>query len=220
MKIENDNFVITWSEKSDENLARDILDKLNNKTNQFSEFFDLKKIPQKVTIQIYDNYESFKNYVVERMGSCEKYVCAYAGKGGIHLLNIECCRVNTTHKNIAESDVVASIEHELAHIYFDSFLEEQNPGVECPIFIHEGIATQLAEQKYYQRDKILCKASDLLTNFYNKKGNYANAYTLMGYMMKKYPHNELLDILSWKNPLSEKILDGLIVEANEYLEEN
>ena len=63
MKIENDNFVITWSKKSDENLARDILDKLNNKTNEFSEFFDLEKIPQKVSIQIYDNYESFKNYV-------------------------------------------------------------------------------------------------------------------------------------------------------------
>ena len=217
-KFENENFVVSWNTESDKKLANDIFDKLNMKAQEISNFFGLKTLPKKVPVKLYDDYDEFKNYVTKAMGSCENFVRGYAGNGEINMLNVEMCRTKTTHINAIEKDICLGVVHELAHIYHD-FYVEQKGNKNCPIFICEGIATQLGEQRYYQRDKILCKASDLLANFYNKKGNYANAYTLMGYMMQKYPHNELLDILSWNTPLSEDKLDAMIVEANEYLAE-
>ncbi|MBQ8762363.1 MAG: hypothetical protein IJZ26_03550 [Clostridia bacterium] len=190
------------------------------------QFFNIEKLSDNVTIKIYDDIDEFKKFVndsfkkqaefFKKQGkdvpcrTWDKWISAMAGNGKIDMLNIELTKTETAHKNANLENTLQVAVHELVHICHAEISKKP-----LPAYRMEGIATQLANQKYYQLEKIECNANDLLNNFHKLDKSYHSAYTLLGYMREKFKHEELLEILSGEK---EPDLENLITETNLYLE--
>ena len=229
--IKTENYQIIYNEQILEDLetAKAISKKFDEIIPSLTDFFQLPQPQKNVQVKLYDNLDDFQNYVNQsfekkyeslkkinpniQKDTWENWIIGYGGNNRIDMLNISLCKTKTIHTNTTLNDMIKLATHELVHVYHTQALTQHN----CPPFLMEGIATQLAEQSYYQLDEIKCTGQDLLENFNIIPDNYHSAYTLMGYMLEHYTHNELLDIITLKKPLNTQDLDNLISQTNQQL---
>jgi len=219
--IKNENYHIIYNDKilEDMETANAISKKFDEIIPSLTNFFQLPNPPKDVQVKIYDNLEEFQNYYEAKTNPhsqkrvWENWIIGLGGDNRIDMLNAHLCKTKTIHTNTTLNDMIQLATHELVHVYHYKTLPQRN----CPTFLMEGIATQLAEQSYYQLNEIKCTGQDLLENFNIISDNYNSAYTLMGYMREHYSHKELLDILTLKTSLNAEDLDDLIVQANQQL---
>ena len=214
MQIENENFILEFSE-NDKALAEQVANVLDTKYREIMKWFELKTLPKKTLIKIYDDREEYKKHLIpwlEKNGErWHDWMIADTYDGNINMLNIEKCREVDDHSDMDMQDFLTTPIHEFVHICHRAVLED-----DFDTWFMEGLATQLAEQGYYTLSHIPYTAEQILGEFKELDHSYSVAYTLMGYMLEHNSHEQMLEYA--KHPITVD-LEQLIKDTNASLEQ-
>ena len=172
--IELENFII----KSDDDIGYfdDVVKQVQSTEVEIMEFFGLKELNPKVTIEIM-RYEPFKNHIISKYGEIASYV---RGDGSakdryIRILDIEDQIKYTSHKNATLENTLLMISHEMVHAC-DSVNVSNN--FYKSIWFREGLATNLSHQDYECIDLSNCDfniKSGFVIRQYSDKIVYINS---------------------------------------------
>lgn len=212
MKKELDNFTI----ESDTVLEYfdDIANFILKNEKYILNFFKLKRLPQKYNIRIM-NYESFKSEQIRCFGKVIDYMrgITKGSENAIMILNIEDQIKYTTHKAATLDDTLRMVLHEFVH----ACNAIVNKDFTQAIWFKEGLATNLAGQKYSIIDLSDCNFEILKNDFNNYgKDNYAFAYTIVYYILNNCEKDEVDKLITDSNYL-RKNSKRLFEEAKEYV---
>lgn len=211
-KIENKNFILQFDEK-DKDLANQVQAVLDKEYSRILKWFDLESLPKKTLIKIYNNKEEYKQNLIpwlEKEGAqYHDWMIADTYDGNINMLSLDLCRQTEAHNDITLDEFLITPIHEFVHVCHRNIIQEKNLS-----WFSEGLATQLAGQDYYKTNHIPYTAKELQQNFKNLDGAYCVAYTLVGRLLGKYSHSEMLEFA--KKP-SKVNLQELIDETNSCL---
>ena len=213
MQIENDNFILEFNEK-DKELAEQVAGVLDKKYREIMEWFELKSLPKKTLIKIYDDREKYKANIMpwleENGERWHDWMIGDTFDGNINLLNLEKCREVKEHADMDMQDFLTTPIHEFVHICHRAIIDD-----EYVTWFMEGLATQLAEQGYYTISHIPYTAEQLLDDFKELKHSYQIVYTLMGYMLEHNSHEQMLEYARHPSTVD---LEQLIQDINAELE--
>ena len=211
MKKELDNFIIESDVKID--YFDEIVDYIKENEKRILGFFNLDKLPNKITILIL-SYEPFKTWVVSKYGEILDYVSGDSNSktNTIRLLTIEDQIKHTIHKDANADKIKKTALHEIVHQCHGLFHNDYRQT----IWFAEGLAQNLA----YQTPKPIsineCDFNELKKDFSHCKGNYSYAYIIVKYIMNNYPKEEIEKLYSNPDYLRDNA-DNLFEEAKEYI---
>lgn len=213
MKYENEIFKIEYDER-DEELVKQIIQSLEQKSKTIMDFFELDKLSKKFNVIIYHNLQDYINLITENGKGPFKYQSwnvASVRNGDVHILSLDLYKKAEGHENCEMRHYLKTLIHEFVHICHEEILLNKNI---LPALLMEGIATQLADQ-VYEVNHIDCNAEDLAKNFYKLKNCYGYSNAIMGYLLNTKSHKEVLDIL--REPHKVNVAE-LIEQTNNYLD--
>ena len=191
LEIELDNFIF----KSEANIDYfDFLVKyIQDNEKKILDFFNIKKLPNKCNILML-NYDSFRDYQEKTYGKVYDYVRGITDPitKTIRVLNIDDQIKYTTHKDTNVEDTAKLIVHEIVHICNDYI----NNDFGQITWFKEGLATNLASQKYSLINLTDCDFELLKNNFNKCKDNYAYSYTIVNYILNHYSKEEVDKLVS------------------------
>ena len=199
----SDNYFDVYYTASDKDYIEEVINTLNANLGEYLTFFNLDKLNQKVSINLYDNLECFKEY-------CEK-VCHHPHKSGhvgiarnneIHMLSLRERLKERPQDNF--DTFIMGIKHELVHICHIAYKGNNKSN-----WLAEGLATYLGSPQY---DETLegCTVKDL-----KNKPKYKYCYTLTKYMIEHYSHEKVLEYAS-NDELLMKDTEKILIEGQNY----
>jgi len=167
-----------------------ILNILNTKTKHIIDFFRIEKIPDSITVKIYNSVDSFKEYLLPFLQNEEyfEWMIMSTHDGNINILSIDCCQKTKSHSDITLEEYLNDIIHEVVH-KMHHILKGNNKTKNA--WFHEALATNLSGQDYNECD-INCTLTELKENFNKVEHQYSISYTLGKYLLENYSHDFIL----------------------------
>lgn len=213
MKYENGNFIIYYNE--DDKNINVIIELLENKTKDIFDYFEVKKLSEKIIIKIYYSIDDFKKYLVPYLeldgDEYKDWMCASTHDGNINLLDIESCRNTEEHQDMDIDYFLTVVLHELVHkcnmVVKGGPLDENH-------WFYEALATNLSKD-YFDLKYITEELSILNKDFNNIDFNYNKAFTIGQYLLHKYSRKEILEFCKDETLLNDISID----DVNEYVKE-
>lgn len=205
MVIERKNYIVDYDEK--DKYISDIIEYLDNKSNEILDFFELKELKRQRKIVIYNDIEKYKKH----MGKYSKYydyMCADTNDGNINTLSLEEAHKTKTHADMTIDDLKRVIAHEFVHICQQDC--EIEPIEETIGWFWEALATNLGNPEGRNKIEIEATNNDII-NFNSLPNNYLIAFTIGNYMLQIYSHDQILDYIKYPQKLlndSDEILNN------------
>lgn len=214
MKVELNNFVVESDQELD--YFNEIVNQINENEKRILSFFELEKLPNKVTILIM-SYEPFKEFIITKYGEILEYVSGDSDSptNTIRLLNIEDQRQYTIHKDSNIERLKGTVLHEIIHQCHHTF----HMDYKYITWFAEGLATNLSNQKYKVVSLEECDFEKLKYDFRHYKGNYIYSYTIVNYILNNYPKEEIIKLYSNPDYLREKA-DIIFEEAKSWMKKS
>ena len=213
MERELENFIVT----SDKELQYfdDVVNHITENEKRILKFFKLEKLPQKVEIQIL-SYEPFKEFIITNRHKMPDFVCGNSDFDNkvIRLLNIEDRIKYTIHKNTSVDSFEKTVLHEIAH---QCHSVHNNDSFQTKWF-REGLASNLANQRYKPQDINKCDFVKLKEEFDNYESYYSYPYScaIVNYVLLNYPEEEIEKLYSNSDYLRERT-DSIFEEAKTWI---
>ena len=211
VKQELDNFVIESNLELD--YFFEVVNYIKEKEKNILEFFDLDKLPNKVTILIL-SYKPFKNWIVSKYGEILDYISGDSDSetNCIRLLNIEDQKKYTRHKNADVDDIKKTVVHEIVHQCHHLYHKDYRQIT----WFSEGLAKNLANQGNKPVNLDDCDFIQLKNDFRHYEGNYGYASIIVNYILNNYSKEEIKKFYSDPDYLRSNA-DRLFNEAKEYV---
>lgn len=209
MKTEFNNFIIEYDKNIE--YMPDIIQTLENNTQEILDFFDLKQLSKKKRIIIYTDREEYKKHMLKYVKEFKEWMCGDTYGGDINLLEIEEAKKSKEHKNMDIEEFTLCILHEFVH----ACQQELNNNSNGTGWYWEALATNLSGQSYKAINLEDCNFERLKNDFNNLPSAYNYAYTIGKFMLENYSKDKLLDFI--KNPdLLKENADEIFTQAKEY----
>lgn len=208
-KIENEYFVINYSKSLDE-IVKEMINISFKKIPEIFDFFGINGY-RKVTVNLFDNLDKFKDFVSYLRGISKEQLPEYC-KG-----TFDCGMINHyIEPNIIKNSFLYnarlhSIFHELVHIiYYEAILNKNYKN--RIIWLDEGLAMNLSGE--YDSIPFNNVLNDILSfkeipnmnklshgmSFVNDKyDGYVASFISVNYLIKTLNHNELLNVIKNKD---------------------
>ena len=210
MKKELDNFTIESDLELD--YFFEVVNYIKENENRILDFFDLDRLPNKVTILIL-SYEPFKNFIISKYGEILDYVSGDSDSktNTIRILNVEDQIKYTRHKNTdidkIKKTAIHEIVHQCHHLYHNDYRQTT--------WFSEGLAKNLARQENKTVVLSDCDFNQLKNDFRHYDGNYAYASIIVNYILNNYSKEEIKKLYSDPDYLRNNA-DRLFNEAKEF----
>lgn len=217
MVYQDDNFVIKYEER-DQAYMPEVIAYLLEHYQGIMEFFKLSKLKKVVEINIIPTKQEIDELCATQIKKKPgAWFVGFANGNTINCLSLYDYK-NTTHKfddmNKAVEEYKKTIIHEFVHIcHFQTIVTEN-----LFLYLLEGIACCLSNQYIDHHDLVFTGELDKVMNV-NKTINYKNAYLLVSYLIRNYPHEYVLKVLNDFNFAMEEI-PRLYDEAKQYYSTN
>lgn len=209
-------------------VAKDILKELTAKRKKLLEFFSLVDC-RKVVVNIFERREDFIEKILpyyKSKNEIPEYCIGTIQNGEIYY------QIDTSLKReeYRYELQLRHITHEYIHIIYNEYIKQEKRI----IWLDEGLAIYLSEEKAYLRDKekytnffnsILSGKINMNMNMLNHEGNFIKqgsyngydlSYLCVKYMIEVYSRKELQAIIRDENALSKLGIDILQKAINYY----
>lgn len=210
MKKELDNFTIESDLELD--YFFEVVNYIKENENRILDFFDLDRLPNKVTILIL-SYEPFKKFIISKYGEILDYTSGDSDSktNTIRILNVEDQIKYTRHKNAdidkIKKTAIHEIVHQCHHLYHNDYRQTT--------WFSEGLAKNLAKQENKTVVLSDCDFNQLKNDFRHYDGNYAYASIIVNYILNNYSKEEIKKLYSDPDYLRNNA-DRLFNEAKEF----
>lgn len=195
-------YVIIYYDSDDE---RNVLKfPRNDRFKDIVDFFELKEVPNKAIIRIWNDYEKFSDFWKEKhkQNSSPNTLTGFCYEHNhIEIVNLKIYieRKKIVNQEVDFNDWYNLIIHEFTH-YCAKEYTNYTLGTK---WIQEGLAINLSHQRYFEFE-----ITSSLEDIQNNKCTYNDAYTLMKYVMKNYNHEFVLNFL-----INKKMQEKTLIEA-------
>lgn len=201
-------------EEVDSSFIDELIEFFDSKVQDIYAFFEIKKINTKAIINIVPTKEEFDRLFKDEYGfNAPRYSRGICKKdGSINYLSIKDYD-NTTHAfneedyDEAYKDFKKTLIHEYVH-YVNQLFNKENDCGPTAIYLREGIAIYLSNQK---ENKVITSdftLEDILTNNSNKK-IYDAYYCLVKYLVENYDKEFVLDLFMSNRKAKEFLVEEL-----------
>ena len=176
-----------------------ICSQLENKSNEITNFFDLKDV--KVNVKIFDDLDEFRNLIKKHArhllesGSVPLWVCGVSINSNIYTLTLSEYRRTKSHQNDTLDDLIKLILHEFTHACFQKINNQRSYA-----WLSEGLATTLS----HQYDNKNCSFDATLEDIIDGTPNYANYYLMFKYVLSAYGKEYILKLINNKELLENE----------------
>lgn len=195
MLFENEHFIIKYTE-SDVGYIDEAIERLNNKYDEYIEFFGVGELPEKVKFILYNDLGTFREKMLVSYGHVKETTVGHAHGNLVEILTLNERKKIEIHKNSTKETIIMTFAHELLHI-FHTFYKGNNRNS----WFAEGLAINLGSPRY-ELGLIDCTPADLI----NRKGKSRHFFAMVKYM---------LDNMSHENVLEYSKNDDLVIEHTE-----
>lgn len=211
MRQELDNFIIESDLELD--YFWELVNYIKEREKYILDFFDLDKLPNKVSILIL-SYEPFKTWIVSKYGEILDYISGDSDSktNTIRVLNIDGQKKYTIHKNANIDEIKKTLIHEIVHQCHHLYHTDYNQTS----WFSEGLAKNLANQSNKPVNLDECDFNQLKKDFRHYKGNYGYASLIVEYILNNYSKEEVKKLYSDPTYLRNNA-DRLFNEAKEYM---
>lgn len=205
LKIEFCNFELEYTNK-DKEYIDNVIQILNDKSEEVMNFFELKNLSRKVKIKFWDNVEEYRNFFNKSLKKYNKMIPDWEVARATNTLNE--CRIDILslgearkcrgHANDSVENLIQIIVHEFVHIcHF-----EYNNHTSTMTWFMEALATNLAGQNNCK--KLTCTLQEIVTEM---PTNYGNYYLLGKYLLENYDKSQVLELAKNKELLEKSTED-------------
>lgn len=186
-------------------LAEGISGILLENMRRIMEFFQLKKLENKVSLLIYSKTDAYIVHVKNCGQTYYEWMIADTFDGRIHILSPEMCRQSPAHTGMDRGEYIRLIVHEFVHIC----QQQVEPNCYGCIWFWEALATNLAGQAMAPVE-IHCSREELMFHYQELPTAYAISYQLGKYMLDHLPYEQICQYIRkpaalWED--TEKILE-------------
>ena len=211
MKCELDNFIIESDVELD--YFDEVVDYIKENAKRILDFFNLDKLPDKVSILIL-SYEPFKEFIVSKYGEILDYVSGDTDSKTniIRILNVEDQIKYTIHTDADVDKIKKTAIHEIVHRCHNLYHTDYRHTT----WFAEGLAKNVANQSNRPVDLNDCDFDQLRNDFRHYKGNYSYSYVIVNYILNNYSKEEIKKLYSDPDYLRANA-DRLFNEAKEYM---
>lgn len=206
MLFENKHFIIRYTE-SDVEYINEAIERLNNKYEDYMEFFGVGELPEKIEFVLYNDLGTFRERMLASYGHVKETTIGHAHGTLVEILTLNERKKIEIHKNSTEETIIMTFAHELLHI-FHTFYKGNNKNS----WFAEGLAINLGSPRY-ELGLIDCKSNDLI----NKKGKSRHFFAMVKYMLENMPHEKILEYAK-NDDLVIKDTEEIYSLANEWIE--
>ena len=125
-------------------------------------------------------------------------MCADANDGNINLLSLEAAHQTKEHANMTLDELKKIVLHEFVHVCRqETKIEHVNDDV---VWFWEGLATNLGNPDNFEVIQIHA-TNEEINQFNCCDNNYPIAFTIGGYMLGNYSHEEILEYIKYPSKL-------------------
>lgn len=205
MVHEDEYFIINYTEQ-DRLYIDKVLSHLNNKYDEYRQFFSVEELPFKVHFILYDNIDLFRAEMKRKYGHVRETTVGHACGSLVEILTLSERKKVKNQENSTEETIIMTFAHELLHI-FHAFYKGNNNGT----WFAEGLAINLGSPRY-ELGLIDCTPTDLI----NKSGKSRHYYAMVKYMLKNMSHEEILEYAKNDDMVMEHT-EEIYTLANEWI---
>ena len=187
----------------------ELLNHLDEKTEQITSFFQITKYDTKIKIVIWDDLEKYKEHISKYM-EYRDYMCGDTCDGNINILTLEEAHKEPPHKDMTLRELKNVTAHEFVHICHRYVQQGRKQDDYKDTWYYEVLATNLGNP-----DDFTLKYNEIthekLLNFNKENNNYSMAYAIGRYMFENYSEEEMLEFAKYPKKLAlaaEEIIDG------------
>lgn len=182
MLFENEHFIIKYTE-SDVGYIDGAIERLNDKYEEYMEFFGVGELPKKVKFVLYNDLGTFREKMIASYGHVKETTVGHAHGTLVEILTLKERKKIKIHKNSTKDTIIKTFAHELLHI-FHTFYKGNNRNS----WFAEGLAINLGSPRY-ELGLIDCTPNDLI----NRKGKSRHFFAMVKYMLDNMPHENVLE---------------------------
>lgn len=205
MVFENERFIIKYTER-DIDYIDTAIERLNNKYDEYMEFFGVGELPDKVELVLYNDLDTFREKMIASYGHVNETTVGHAHGNLVEILTLNERKKIEIHKNSTDETIIMTFAHELLHI-FHTYYKGNNRSS----WFAEGLAINLGSPRY-ELGLIDCTPDDLI----NRKGKSRHFYAMVKYMLENMPHEKILEYAK-NDDLVIKDTDSIYHLANEWI---
>jgi hypothetical protein len=218
MKKELDYMIINYGKK-DLSYIEELINFIDEKSQEIVNFFDLTEFGSKVEVTIHDDINKFRDYVkkIQNKDSIPNWLCGlshsvvngkYTDSRYIEILSLEEYKKTSCHENDTLEDLKYLILHEFTHACHQKYNHNQS----VYLWLSEGAATTISHQ--FDNQHLMFNTS--LEQMKSGPSNYNNFHTMFYYVYNVYGREYILSLFK-NNELLKIETPRLYQETKEYI---
>lgn len=176
----------------DVSYIEELIEYINNSSQEIIDFFSISSFGEKVKIKIWDDLTNFRNHCSHCKNN-EKvplWLCGLSYSRDkinyIDVLTLEEYKKTDKHENNTLNDLKLLIMHEFVHA-----CHKKNSKEYTYIWLAEGLATTLS----HQYDNFIGNFDATLENLINGGCHYGNYYIMFNFVLDRYGKDFIIELI-------------------------